>query len=115
MPSEARDVRLQDEQQGNQSDRLLKFRWMYEQLLYLVQLAWHPEQLFAFDESMIACFSKFCGYIQRMERKPIKCGIKVYCLNFANSGYLYNWEIYLGKGGLEDGNSIFSLIYEMIV
>ena len=59
-PELARQVRDATTDVG--ADRLLKFRWVYEQLLLRVQLAWNPEQIFAIDESMIASYSKYCGF-----------------------------------------------------
>ena len=46
-----------------------------------------------------------------MIHKPIKCGIKVYCLVFSVSNYLYNWDIYLGSGS----GSIYDLVYNILV
>ena len=50
------------------------------------------------DESMIPYFSKFGQRLkQRMPMKPIRSGYKVWCLNL-EGGYLYDLEIYQGKG-----------------
>jgi hypothetical protein len=38
-----------------------------------------------------------------MPAKPIKHGIKVYALCCSYTGYLYQFEIYTGKGGTADG------------
>ena len=50
------------------------------------------------DESMIPYFGKFSQRLkQRMPTKPIRSGYKVWCLNL-KGGYLYDFEIYQGKG-----------------
>ena len=45
-------------------------------------------QHFAIDESMIKLLSRYCSWKVYMPRKPIKMGIKVYCL-FLSTGFLY--------------------------
>ena len=50
------------------------------------------------DESMIPYYGKFGQKLKRrMSLKPIRFGYKVWCLNH-QGGYLYNFEMYQGKG-----------------
>jgi DNA polymerase III epsilon subunit-like protein len=95
-------------------DKARKIRFVNDYLLERVQKGFNPEQEFVVDESMIALFSKFCGFLQIMMSKPIKCGVKVFCLVFCASKYLWNWEIYLGKNLDADGPFVYTLIYHKL-
>ena len=50
------------------------------------------------DESMILCKSRFVSWKQYMPLKPIKHGIKVFVLACGETGYVYNFSVYQGKG-----------------
>mmetsp|Transcript_15762 Transcript_15762/g.31770 ORF Transcript_15762/g.31770 Transcript_15762/m.31770 type:complete len:820 (+) Transcript_15762:415-2874(+) len=97
-------------------DRLRKIRWVNDYLLNMAQMAWNPEETAAIDESMIPTCSQYCPFRQIMKSKPIKCGIKVFCLVFSVSTYLYNWDVFLGSGSEDDsGSFVYSLVYTRLV
>ena len=61
------------------------------------------------DESMIPYFGKFGNRLkQRMPLKPIRSGYKVWCLNL-QGGYLYDFEVYQGKGSKNEFSEEFGL------
>ena len=73
-----------------------KIRMVDEFLRERCMLAMWITQHFAVDESMIKNLSRYCSWRQYMARKPIKWGIKVFCL-VMSTGFLWNWHIYRGK------------------
>ena len=94
-----------------------KIRMVDEWLRRRCQLAMLITQHFAVDESMIKCFSRFCSWNQYMPRKPIKWGIKVFCL-VMSTGFLWNWHIYQGKNDSVLGgktNSMYYLIFTVLL
>jgi len=62
-------------------------------------LGWILHQFLCIDESMIRCNSRWCSFLQSMLRKPIKRGIKVFCLADAVSNYLFSWDVYTAPLG----------------
>ena len=61
------------------------------------------------DESMIPYFGKYGNRLkQRMPLKPIRSGYKVWCLNL-QGGYLYDFEVYQGKGSKNEYTEKFGL------
>ena len=73
-----------------------KVTWLDEILRRACRDACGITQHFEVDESMIKCLSEFCKWIMYMPKKPIKCGIKVFCL-VLSIGFVYNWHVYRGK------------------
>ena len=50
------------------------------------------------DESMVEYFGKTGNALkQRMPKKPIRSGYKLWCLNL-DDGYLFDCDVYQGKG-----------------
>lgn len=90
-----------------------KIKMVDEYLQQRCQLAMFLTQHFAVDESMIRCLSRFCSWKQFMARKPIKWGIKVFCL-VLSTGFLWNWHIYRGKGDTVLKAQVQSAMYHLI-
>lgn len=80
-------------------DKLRKIRELDKYLQGRTALAWVLDQFLAIDESMIRCNSRWCGFLQYMPRKPIKRGIKVFCLADATKNYLFSWDVYTSPSG----------------
>ena len=78
-------------------DPYAKLRKVDTYLQERAQLALYPEQTFVVDETMVKVLSRYCSFGQVMKNKPIKYGIKFWCLVFSLSCYLYSWRPYLGK------------------
>jgi len=51
------------------------------------------------------------SFHQYMPAKPTKCGIKVWMVTDSSSGYVLNFDFYLGKEG---GNGIF-MVWVMVL
>jgi hypothetical protein len=96
------------------SDKLRKIHFANDYLVRKVQLAYNPDQEAAIDESMFASCSKYCPMKQLMKCKPIKSGIKVFCV-VGSKLYMYNWEVFLGKDESKKGKFVFDLIYNKLI
>jgi hypothetical protein len=60
---------------------------------------WSPNQQMTVDESMVMYKRKYYPVWQYMPKKPVRFGIKVWAAADAISKYLWNFEVYCGKGG----------------
>jgi len=82
---------------GNQGhDKLAKIRPLITSLLSTFPKYMHASQHQAIDEGMIA-FKGRVSYLQFCPFKPCRRGIKTYMRTHSNTGYLYEFEVYLGK------------------
>jgi hypothetical protein len=52
---------------------------------------------------MILYKGQFISFVQYMMAKPIKHGLKVFAMCCSHSGYLFTFEVYLGKDNTDDG------------
>jgi hypothetical protein len=80
-------------------DKLHKIRWMLDEIRERFKSMWSPNQQMIVDEGMIMYKGKYCPVRQYMPKKPIRFGIKVWATTDALSKYLWNFEVYCGKGG----------------
>ena len=84
------------------TDRCWKIRPLYNMLLSRFQKNAVLTKCFNVDESMVQYFGKSGNALkQRMPMKPIRSGYKVWSLNL-DDGYMFNCEIYQGKGSQSD-------------
>ena len=81
-------------------DRLYKVRPLLD--LLSVQFAKHVQlgSMVAVDESMIP-FKGNTYWRQYCKDKPIKWGIKLFCLCCSETGYFHSFRVYAGKGSVE--------------
>ena len=88
----------EEDKEYDGSDKCFKVRPLLELVKQLCQKFAILTKEANVDESMIPYFGKFGNILkQRMPKKPIRSGYKVWSLNL-NSGYLYSFQIYQGKG-----------------
>ena len=67
------------------------------------------------DQSMIPYYGKFGQTLkQRMPLKPIQSGYKIWCLNL-QGGYLYDFEVYQGKGSKNEFSDKFGLCPSVVL
>ena len=83
-----REIRLQ-------SDKLAKFREIFEEFVINCQNAYIRSEKVIVDE-MVEAFRGHCGFRQYIPNKPAKYGIKIFALTDAKTYYSYNLEIYCG-------------------
>ena len=98
----------------SQYDPLAKVRYVLDKLMTSIRNGWIAGKRITVDESMI----KYCGravyFIQYMPKKPIKHGIKVFALCCAYTGYLLNFEVYLGKDTDTNENTALHVVDRLI-
>ena len=93
-------------------DPLAKVRPLISELDRLFPKYFRPTENQTIDEGMVK-FKGRCAYVQYMKDKPIKRGLKVFLRNNSDSGYLQQFEIYLGKRGTER-KSIHGIYFDII-
>ena len=62
-----------------------------------IRAVYEPSQEIVVDEAMIP-FQGRSSIKQYMKSKPVKRGIKVWCLADSANGYIANFDVYTGKG-----------------
>jgi hypothetical protein len=62
-----------------------------------IQKVWTAGQNVTIDESMIRYMGRAISFVQYMPAKPIKHGIKVFCVCCAFTGVILAWKVYCGK------------------
>ena len=77
-------------------DKAFKIRPLVDLLVPLWQRHYKPKRELSIDESMIPFKGRTC-LMQYMPAKPNKWGLKAWGLAEAKTGYIYNWQLYLGK------------------
>jgi hypothetical protein len=80
-------------------DKLHKVRWLVDEVRDHFKAMWTPNQQLIVDECMVMYKGQYCPIRQYMPLKPVRFGIKVWAAADALSKYLWNFEIYCGKGG----------------
>jgi hypothetical protein len=80
-------------------DKLHKLWWMLDEVRDKFKSMWLPNQQMTMDKSMVIYKGKYCPVWQYMPKKPVQFGIKVWAAADAISKYLWNFEVYCGKGG----------------
>jgi hypothetical protein len=80
----------------NPEDRLAKVRSLFEDFLKRCRQFFMAFQQLSLDEA-IKKFKGRCIFKQYIKSKPVRWGIKIYCLCCALTGYLLHAAFYLGK------------------
>jgi hypothetical protein len=80
-------------------DKLHKVCWLVDEVQDRFKAMWTPNKQMTVDECMVMYKGQYCPIRQYMPLKPIRFGIKVWVATDALSKYLWNFEIYCGKGG----------------
>jgi hypothetical protein len=87
-------------------DRMYKVRLLYDCFLAACRICFWPGREIAIDEA-IKKFKGRCIFRQYIKNKPVRWGIKAFCVNDSDTSYLWNFEFYLGKSEEADiGNSV---------
>ena len=83
-------------------DKLQKIRPLLDTVVKNFKAAYVPAHNLSIDESMIS-FKGRLSWVQYMPKKPHKWGMKAWVLADSSNGYTYNWELYTGKQGRQEG------------
>jgi hypothetical protein len=81
-------------------DKLHKVRWMLNEVQGRFKAMWSPNQQMTVKVGMIMCKGKYYPIRQYMPKKPIRFGLKFWAAADALSKYLWDFEVYCGKGGI---------------
>ena len=76
-------------------DKLAKVRPLIAVLIPKFLNLYNPSQNLSPDESMLK-FKGRLSFVQYMQRKPIKRGMKAFALNESKTGYTCAWKLYTG-------------------
>ena len=109
-----RDTQRQPERGHPEYDPLYKLRPLIDLCHRSFLAGYTPGRDLSIDEAMI----KYKGRVffrQYMPKKPVKWGIKVWMLAEAGTGYVSNFDIYLGKpsGGGREGDLSSRVVLQM--
>lgn len=94
-------------------DALFKVRRPLTVMMVGMRAAWNAGKHVTIDESMIRYMGFAVSYVQYMPAKPIKHGIKVFCLCCAVSAVLLLFKVYVGKEE-EDDNTALGVCEQLI-
>ena len=96
-------------------DPLFKVCYPLDLMMKGMRAAWTAgKHVIIGDESMIRYMGRAVSYVQYMPAKPIKHGIKVFCLCCAVSAVLLSFEIYVGKEAENQDNSALAVCDRLV-
>ena len=76
-------------------DKLFKVRPLYDHLVHTFAAAYYPEEHVAVDESIMPWRGKV-SFRMFIPNKPVRYGMKLYCLCESSSGYIVKFRYYTG-------------------
>lgn len=91
---------------------MYKIKKVIAKITVKLNLGWKANIDLSVDESMIKYKGRKIIFVQYMPRKPIKHGIKVFCLCDADTGYLLAFEVFTGEHA---GGSTWDIIERLII
>jgi hypothetical protein len=95
-------------------DPLFKVTPALEFIMKGIRRAWSPGQRITIDESMVKYMGRAIKFIQYMPAKPIKHGIKIFCVCCAESGVLLGFEVYCGQERKDWDNTAIAIVERLI-
>mgnify|MGYP000973096898 CR=1 FL=1 len=78
-------------------DPLFKVQYVLEKIGKGLIKVWQAGQNLSLDKSMIKYCGRAVAFVQYMPAKPIKHGLKVFCLCCAYSAIMLSFEVYCRK------------------
>lgn len=93
------NVEIVTDRQDPRYDRVAKTRWLIKHFVTTSEELYNPDKHLCIDEIMVAYKGKYCQIRQYMRAKPVKYGIKIWCVCSSKSRYVWNINVYLGKDG----------------
>jgi hypothetical protein len=89
------------EDETKKGDKLQKVRDIWTEFISRCKINYWPAQQIGVDEA-IKKFKGRCSFKQYIKSKPVRWGLKVFCVCCSLTGYLWNAVIYVGKNEEED-------------
>jgi hypothetical protein len=78
-------------------DKMHQTRWLINALRSACKREWNLGQYVTIDENMVKYKATYCSARQYMPKKPIKWGLKVWCLAGAKSRFIVDFDVYWCK------------------
>ena len=88
-----------DEQ--HKGDKLQKIHEIWEDFVSRCKLLFFLAQQIGIDEA-IKKFKGRCSFKQYIKSKPVRWGLKIFCVCCSLTGYLWNATIYIGKANTDE-------------
>jgi hypothetical protein len=80
-----------------QYDKMDQCHWLINSIRDACRKVWNVAKMCTMDEMMVRYKEKYCLACHYMPKKPIKWGLKLWCLACAASKFIYNFDICCGK------------------
>ena len=77
------------------STKYYKVQPIIDKLLETFSTVFYPDQEWSIDEAIK--YKDRLGFVQYIPAKPVKRGVKVFCLSDSKTGYLVSFKVYTGK------------------
>ena len=84
------------EDEKNKQDSMFKVREVFEYFINACRTSYWPDRNIALDEA-VKKFKGRCVFKQYIKNKPVKWGIKIFCVCCSATSYLCNAMFYVGK------------------
>jgi hypothetical protein len=78
-------------------DKLGQTRWLVDRIRENCKRVWKLEKMCTIDEMMIRYKGTYCPLCQYMPQKPQKWDIKVWCMAYLVTKFVWNFVVYCGK------------------
>jgi hypothetical protein len=97
-----RFLKLSDPRKDNDNkhNKLFKIQELYDTFIQACRAYYYPNREVSVDEA-VKKFKGRCIFKQYIKGKPVRFGIKIFCVCCSATSYLFNAIFYLGKTGLE--------------
>jgi hypothetical protein len=78
-------------------DKMHQTRWLIDAIREACKRQWNLGQYITVDETMVRYKGTYCPARQYMPKKPVKWGVKVWCVADSKSKFIYDFDVYCGK------------------
>jgi hypothetical protein len=102
------------EQSDNNYDPLFKVTYVLKEVGSGIRRVWQAGKDVSLDELMIKYCGRAVAFIQYMPAKPIKHGIKVFCLCCAATAVMLLFEVYCRKDSSKTDNTTVDIFERLI-
>jgi hypothetical protein len=89
-----------------------RIRELFKYFITASKSSYQPHESIALDEAMKK-FKGRCVFKQYIKNKPVRWGLKIYCVACSKTAYLCNAEFYLGKS-LDDVAPDTSILQQIL-
>ena len=90
-----------EEDAQHKTDKLHNVRDLWEHFISRSKMKFWPAQQVGIDEAIKKIKGR-CSFKQYIKSKPVRWGLKIFCVCCSITGYLWNATIYVGKNDTED-------------